>query len=950
MPPKSKKKTRVKTLTHSGKKRVNIPTAETENLVRQEEAKPVKVPYSYNNSPKRNPSMYNRDRDFDPQLVWLGKDEEDEQSLEVDAVPIYVQEHIEPKVIIDDIKRQAQKEKVENGEQPKRLFAEWDKELDPEAKIEFYQHARQWVNRMILGDSLQVMNSLAEKENLRGEVQVVYIDPPYGIKFASNWQPSTNSRAVKDKDVSREPEAIEAFRDTWEDGINSYLSYLRDRLIVAHELLHESGSIFFQIGDENEHLIRCLLDEVFRPENFISKIVFKKAAALGSKGLAGVYDIILWYGKDTENTKVRRLFEPKNIDEGTVYTWITNFDTTKRPMTSKEKKSTKNLNSEEKPFAPYTLASAGYTKTCMFDFEFQGREFKCGKYSWKTTEKGVQRLIKADRIIAPAKGEVPRFIAYHSDFPVQKAHNMWANTYGVSDPFYVVQTANKVIQRCILMASDPGDLVLDPTCGSGTTAVVSEECGRRWITIDTSRVSLALARSRLIGSKYDWYQLKSETISGGFEHKVVPHITLGSIANNPEIDVIWERYQEKLESLRKSFNSLTGEEHQEWEMPPVLGEGKKDFPAEIEKVLKEWWVNRIARQKEIDASILDNADYEELLDQPEKDTGVLRVTGPFTVESLSPHRVLPSDADDEALIEAVRQQAIAEDKKPPKPASKRLRPKSVEDGEAKFVNVVWDCLAEAGIANTKKGEHLDFESLEHWPNGNYVQLKGIYKEKGREKKAAIYIGPEYGTVTRSLMVKAALEAADYFDTLIVLGFAFEAHANEAISQRIGDLTVIRSRMNQDVRMPLKKKKQSSNSFVIFGEPDIEFTKTPDGKLQVKILGVDIFDPTTGEMKRSGKDDIACWFIDTDYNEEAFFVRHAYFSDGMPDPFKRLKTLLKAEISEDSWEWLYATTSRPFAEPASGKIAVKAINHYGDEVLRVFETTEAKAAKAAKPPS
>ena len=931
---KKTKKTRVKTLIHKEKTRTNIPTAESENLVQHEQAKPVKV-------------LYPRNPDLDPQLVWKGKDEENKNSLEVNVMPIYAQEHIDPIIIIDDIKRQARKDKVESGEETDSLWkTQWDKELDPQARIEFYQHSRQWANRMILGDSLQVMTSLAKKENLRGQVQCIYIDPPYGINFSSNWQPSTKSRDVGDQ-ISREPEPIRAFRDTWEHGVNSYLSYLRDRLFVAHELLTGTGSIFFQIGDENEHLTRCLLDEVFGNQNFIAKIVFKKTSPLPSRGLAGVYDIILWYGKNADNAKLRPLFEPKEIGEGTRYIQTRDSDTTKRKMTPEEKISAKSRNSQLEPFTEGALVATGYTKTCMYDFEFQGRTFKCGKKSWQITQENMQRLIKADRIIAHSTAKLPKFIRYHNDFPVQKTHNMWTDTSGASNPFYVVQTTNKVVQRCILMATDPGDIVLDPTCGSGTTAVVSEEWGRRWITIDTSRVSLALARSRLIGSRYDWYKLKSDTVSGGFKTEVVPHINMSSIAHNREIDVIWERYQEKLEPLRKSFNSLTGEEYQEWEMPPVVGEGKKDFPAEIEKVLKEWWVNRIARQKEIDASIAENANYEELLDQPEIEKGVLRVTGPFTVESLSPHRVvLPTNAGDEAIAQTKRQQAIDEGKKPPELADTKPRPKSVENGEVKFHKIVWDRLAKEGVTNTKKGERLMFDEIRPW-QGDYIQFEGFYKENGKQKRAAIFVGPEYGTVTRNQMITASQEASDFrFQTLIVFGFSFEARADENLSERIGNIKILRSGMNQDLRMNLKGKK-SGNSFVIFGEPDIELRKTKDGMLEVEILGLDIFDPTTGDIKSSDTEDIACWFIDTNYSGQAFFVCHTYFSSGLPDPFKRLKTTLKAEINKATWDSLYTTTSRPFAEPASGKIAVKAINHYGDEVLRVFETTEAKE---AKPPS
>ena len=932
---KKPKNTKIETLTHEGQTRKNIPTAELENLIRDEEAKPKKVDYRRKNNPNEIPELYARNLDLDPQLVWKGKDEEDQEPLSVDAVPIYVQEQIHPKAIIEDIKRQSKKETVEKGKETPDLFANWPRELSFEDKIEFYQHDQRWTNRMILGDSLQVMTSLSEKEGLKGQVQCIYMDPPYGISYASNWQTSTNNRTVRDgqnDSESREAEVIRAFRDTWEFGINSYLSYLRDRLTVCRELLTETGSIFFQIGDENEHLVRSLLDEVFGSANFVSKIVFKKTLPLGSKGLAGIYDIILWYGKDASKTKFRRLFEPKEIGDGTGYIWLKNEDTSKRKMSGKERQlPEKNLDKSQKPFFAATLSSSGFTKTCIFDFNFEGKQFKCGRKSWRTTEIGMERLIKADRIIAP--GKLPTFITYHDDFPVQPIHNMWTDTHGALDTFYVVQTSNKVVQRCILMATDPGDLVIDPTCGSGTTAAVSEEWGRRWITIDASRVSLALARARLIGSKFEWYDLADKHPSQGFRNKKVPHITLSSIANNLEIDVIWDRWYPTLEQYRQSFNNLAQKDNQSWDMPSP---DDTSFSRDANESLLGWWAARKDMQTEIDNSISSNADYEELYDKPLIQKNILRVTGPFTVESLSPHRIVPADADDEALLQQITDESTKEGGKIPEQKSKRLRPKSVEEGETKFLDIVQENLAKAGVQNTKKGERLEFIALDPWLNGRYIQFEGRYMENSKEKKAAIFVGPEYGTVTKSLMSQAAKEAADYFDILVVLGFAFEAHADEDVLN-IGRLPVLRARMNNDLHMADRLKSgKSGNLFVVFGEPDIELLKADGDKLKVEIKGVDIFDPTTGDIKASGPDDIACWFIDTDYNDEAFFVRHAYFSGGGPDPFKRLKTTLKAEINEEAWSSLYSTVSRPFEKPSTGRIAVKAINHYGDEVLKVFD--------------
>ena len=603
--PSKPKNTKIETITHDDETRPNIPTAEMENLVRDEEAKPVKVEYERKNNPDENPELYARNPDLDPQLVWKGKEEEDREPLNVDAVPIYVQERIHPKAIIDDIKRVAAKDQRENGEETVDLFADWDGELDPEDKIEFYEHAQKWTNRMILGDSLQVMTSLSKKEGLQGQVQCIYFDPPYGINFGSNWQSSVKSRIVSDGKKNfeaREPEVTSAFRDTWRNGINSYLSYMRDRLQVSRDLLTDSGSVFIQIGTENEHLLRSLLDEVFGADNFFSKIVFKKTLPLGSKGLPSIFDTILWYAKNKTAVKYRPLFQPKDLGAGTGYTWVRDGTLKKRKMTAVERRDLTTLESNSSPFFADNLMSSGYTETCFYDIEFDGKLFPRQKYSWKTNQSGMDRLKKADRLVAPAS--LPNYVRYFNDFPVQTIHNMWDDTHGASDIVYVVQTSNKVVQRCLLMASDPSDLVLDPTCGSGTTAYVAEKWGRRWITIDTSRVSLALARSRMVGSHFDYYFLNDSaegaekaSVSGktklkenygqnireGFVYERVPHITLGAIANNTEIDTIWERWQETLEPLRAALNKAIGQSFEEWEIPREAEEAGLQTPSKRTK-------------------------------------------------------------------------------------------------------------------------------------------------------------------------------------------------------------------------------------------------------------------------------------------------------------------------------------------------------------------------------
>jgi len=820
-------------------KRVNIPTEELRDFVAEDEAKPKTV-------------LYPRDTSLDPQLVWKEKDEQDKQDLAVPAVPVYIQEKIHPKAIIENVRAEAKKDKPEPQ---MALFSDFNG-LQFEDLIDFYQHEQNWSNRMILGDSLLVMTSLAEKEGLKGKVQMIYFDPPYGIKFGSNWQVSTRKREVKDgkaEDLTRQPEQIRAFRDTWKLGIHSYLSYLRDRLVVARELLTETGSVFVQMGDENVHLVRCLMDEVFGSENFITEIVVQKTGSQSGDFLQSVNDYICWYVKDRNfaKHKFRTLFLPR-----------------------KER--------DETDYSPDPLTSEGETEGSTFDFAFGGKTFHPGAGAhWKTTREGMERLEFADRIIAQ-KNQI-RFKRFWNDFPVKTFSNVWTDVGGASDMIYVVQTNTKVIERCLLMTTDPGDLVLDPTCGSGTTAYVAEEWGRRWITIDTSRVAFALARTRLMSAKYPYYLLSDSPegitreaeligkippahktegdIKKGFVYKRVPHVTLKSIANNPDI--------------------------------------------------KEGMF-----RKEIDAAIARHAETEILYDQPYEDNKRIRVTGPFTVESLSPHRVLAADEERPDSETEARRTA----------------------GAGQFETMILGNLKKAGVQNTIRNERLKFDRLEPYA-GQWLHASGEYTESdGTTRRVAICIGPEHGTVGPQLVKEAAKEAVQGvgFDLLVVCGFAFDPHVSEE-AKRYGKLTVLMARMNPDLAMgdELLKKTGAGNLFMVFGEPDMEVKKEKDGKLTVQIKGIDVYDPTTGQIRSSSTDDIACWFIDTDYNGESFFVRHAYFT-GADEPYEKLKRALRAEVDEAAWSSLYSTKSYPFDPPKTGKIAVKVINHYGDEVMKVIE--------------
>jgi len=951
----------VETLTHKKANRTNIPTAEYESVVPEEQKTPIQVAYE------------RRNRDLDPQLTWRGKDEQDWSDLVVNAPPLYIQEKVHPKVLIDDLIKRSKERTEADQDKQFDLFADFNGLPDSAKATEFYQHDANWTNRLILGDSLQVMASLAEREGLRGKVQCIYLDPPYGIKFNSNFQWSTTSRDVKDgktDHITREPEQVKAFRDTWRDGIHSYLTYLRDRLTVARDLLSDSGSIFVQIGDENVHRVRALMDEVFGYNNFISQVTYRTSVPLKSTGLGGICDYILWYAKDAKQNKYRDIFRIREIGEGSVYTSIEENDTLiRRRMSIEEKKRPRKAEKIGRIYCTENLVSSGYTPTCIYEVKYKGRIFNpTSKKSWKTNPEGMDRLKLARRV--DGSGKTLRYMMFLNDYPIMKQTNLWTDMKGDTEKSYVVQTSSKAIERCLLMATDPGDIVLDPTCGSGTTAYVAEQWGRRWITIDTSRVALALSRARLMGAKYPYYlladslegQKKEAEISRttpsdsptysdlrqGFVYERVPHITLGAITKNSEIDVIWEKYQPKvtqaLENLNKSlqghntpFKVTTGGRDGktvdftangtvklpsgedapanallEWEVPR---EKPEDWPKETQPLLDAFWEARINRQKEIDKSIAANAEQEILYDKPYEDKSKVRVAGPFTVESLSPHRVLTVNENDE-LVESNHDE-------------------SPDNSKGDFASIILEHLKTSGVQQAHKEDKINFTSINGWP-GEYICAEGTYLEgdSETEKRAGIFIGPEFGTVSRPDLVKATREAGDAgFDVLISCAFNYDAHSAEF--NKLGRIPVLKAHMNAELHMADDLKNTGSgNLFVIFGEPDIEIQTVEDNQIQVQIHGVDVFHPQSGEVRSSGPDGIACWFIDTDYNEESFFVRHAYFL-GTGDPYKSLKTTLKSEIDQEGWDSLYSEVSRPFEKPASGRIAVKVINHLGDEVMKVF---------------
>ena len=921
---KPKKPIEVKTLTHDEAARRNIPTAEYHPVLSDDEKAPIRVAYE------------RRNRDLDPQLVWRGKDQQDVSDLIVQAPPLYIQEKVHPKVLVDDLLRQSKERREEEADTAPDLFADFNGLPDGAATTEFYRHDANWSNRMILGDSLQVMASLAEREGLRGKVQCIYIDPPYGIRFNSNFQWSTTSRDVKDgkvEHITREPEQVKAFRDTWRDGIHSYLTYLRDRLTVARDLLTESGSVFVQIGDENAHRVRALTDEIFGEDNFIGLIWFrKKTMPLGDKFLERMGDYIIWYGKNEGETKFRRLFKQIDISGDFHWNWRQLDDGVRRKFGKRELEE----NPSGDPLRLVSMWPPTFSAKDVYPLHFRGVDWQPPlNQCWPTTRERLERTINADRI--EIEGTQLRYVMRLADDSTVKLNLNWNDTIGARDQRYVVETSPIVAQRCILMTTDPGDLVLDPTCGSSTTAYVAEQWGRRWITIDTSRVALALARARIMGARYPWYLLAdspegqrkeaeitqrapSEAPTGGdirqgFVYERVPHITLKSIANNAEIDVIWEQWQETLEPLRGKLNGALGKSWEEWEIPR---EADENWPADAVTTHAVWWEARIARQKEIDSSIAAKADHEYLYDKPYTDKARIRVAGPFTVESMAPHRMLAVDENDELF------QGLAD--------------KKLGYGEAAdFTEMVLENLKTSGVQQAHKEDRIAFSSLSPWP-GMYVCAEGRYVEGGGEtgatRRAGVFIGPEFGTVARPDLVAAAREAADAgFDVLIACAFSYDAHAAEF--EKLGRIPVLKARMNADLHTAGDLANTGKgNLFVIFGEPDIDILEDGGDTIRVRINGVDVFHPNTGEVRSDGADGIACWFVDTDYNEESFFVRHAYFL-GANNPYKALKTTLKAEIDLDAWGTLNNDTSRPFPKPASGRIAVKVINHLGDEAMKVF---------------
>ncbi len=857
----------VEAIRHENETRAAIPTQElagTEPQPQTEKAKYDTFRHEFN-------------RGRDPELYWLNKYANDDSTLQIDIRSLYVHEDINPEMLINSLytlterrKNEAQTDLFDNDIFNVRTTLE----QDYERIADYYQHSDKWKNRLIQGDSLLVMNSLLQRENMAGKVQCIYIDPPYGIKYGSNWQMKLNSRDVKDNDenLSGQPEMIKAFRDTWELGIHSYLSYLRDRLVLARELLTTSGSVFVQISDDNVHLVRSLLDEVFGSENFVSQIIYQKTTGAGSPGElqapASVADYIIWYAKNKENLKYRKLFLPKEFggEGASAYKKIELADGTRMSIADWEKRNNCQFDYDKRPkgskvYGLDNLTSQSGGDNARFPIVFEGNTYTINHGSWKTSKDGIERLISLRRVDSSSKGGIG-YIRYLEDFPAQPLTGLWSDTVGqnqTGEKIYVVQSSLKTIQRCILMTTDPGDLVLDPTCGSGTTAYVAEQWGRRWITIDTSRIAFNIAKKRLTTAGFPYYELfdkESHDIRQGFVYKKVPHITLKSLANN------------------------------------------------------------------------EPAAEEILYDQPLEDKKRMRVSGPFTVETLQNLNVLSPESLELHNAEA--------------------------DENREFQDRIFSHLQSSGIINGDKNQKALFHSLEPVSNP-YLNARGWYTDSdGAERLAYFHIGPKFGTVSKQAVLRAKQEmmakASQGASWLVILGFSFEDNvsSDEVDTQRFGVFTVSKVRMHDDLMQDgLLKKGSNNGTFVIIGEPDIALVDN-----RVEIRGLDIYDPITDIVKPRSVADIAYWEMDSDYNGTHFVASSIHFCGGDKKEFeswrkglnnissqltrRNAERTLRLEFNDEIWDTLYDYRSEPIPYRPGRKICVRVVSQFGEEASKVIE--------------
>ncbi|WP_087746037.1 MULTISPECIES: site-specific DNA-methyltransferase [unclassified Acidovorax] len=903
-----------------------------------------------------------------PYLQWTGKAER--TAFEVDTVSLHVHERIDAMSILSSVgKRQnasklvaagasgtgARGQKHQNFFQP-GLFEAPFENVPLRSALDFYKHDRGWANRLVAGDSLLVMNSLLQKEGMAGQVQMIYIDPPYGIKYGSNFQPFVGKRDVKDRadaDLTQEPEMIKAFRDTWELGIHSYLTYLRDRLLLARDLLSESGSVFVQISDENVHLVRNLMDELFGVQNFVSQIAFTTTTSEKTNRVAGICDYLVWYAKDESSVKFRPIFTEKELggEGGSKYRSIQMPNG--RVLTAKEAEGDSDF-SDGRAFRLDTITSQ--RPGGRYQIELNGQKFNPEPGYWKPSETGFGRLLLANRV--RIEGKRPAYVRYFNDFTGYRITNVWNDLSGVQSrsdsKVYAVQTPATPIERCILMTTDPGDLVLDPTCGSGTTAYVAEKWGRRWITCDTSRVAITLAKQRLMTASFDYFALRypNEGLRGGFIYKTVPHVTLKSIANNAEIDAIYERLHPGIESALTALNAALqahapalpfpvtegarkgqklalgskGQDLQEWEVPFDL---PADWPAALQAPLAAFHTARQKMQAEMDRSIASNADSETLYDQPERDKAKLRVCGPFTVEAVPFPTVLSLEE-----LPAQAGQAQAAD----------LADMSLaRSGHTSRQHTWRDELLKTGIRG-KGGQMLRFAELEVLPGTTSVHASGSLVESDEAgglggARVVVSFGPEHGALEQRQVERALNEASELFPRpkmIVFCAFAFDPEAAKDIDALKG-ITALKAQMNTDLLTEdLKKARSSNQSFWLMGQPDVLLTQLPDGLWQVEVNGFDYFDTAKGELVSGGKGKIAAWQLDTDYDGRSLFPHQVFFPmAGKDEGWMKLKKDIRAELDTELLQAFTGTVSLPFSAGDHRMVAIKIVDDRGIESLKVM---------------
>jgi adenine-specific DNA-methyltransferase len=852
-----------------------------------------------------------------------------------------VHERVDPATILANARKRLRGENAGEAWRQADLFAAAFENLPLRQALDFYHHEKGWSNRLIAGDSLLVMNSLLHKESMAGKVQMIYIDPPYGIKYGSNFQPFTNKRDVKDgadADLTQEPEMIKAFRDTWELGIHSYLTYLRDRLLLAKELLSESGSVFVQIGDENVHLVRNVLDEVFGNKNFVSEIIFEKNSGQTTKLLSGNVDYIIWFAKKKTNLKYHQLFYDKSVGSDFAERYDQVLMTDGEVRTLKASDDLDELTkSGARMFALQPAISAGFNSSTTVEIEFSKMPYHPGlTRQWKYTVPGMHRIHRAGRFALLEK--MIYYRRYVDDFPAYAIGNNWTDTQDRLSKFYVVQTVPKVVERCLLMTTDPGDLVLDPTCGSGTTAFAAEKWGRRWITCDTSRVAITLTKQRLMTASFDYYNLRypHEGLRGGFVYDTVPHVMLQKIANNPDIDTIYDQRHpaiaSALEALNgalianppsafipnqgsrkgKSIDFASGAALEEWEVPFRC---PSDWSDEVRVVLSAFQSAKQAMQAAMDRCISAHADQETLYDKPQVDKGRLRITGPFSVEAVPAPTVLSLD---ESMSPEEADTTVA------------------RSGETSRQTQWRDELIRTGI-RAKGGAMLKFTDLEAIPGVKHLHASGTLDSGER---VVVSFGPEHAALEQKQVERAIGDAQTLVPKpkfVVFCAFTFDPEAAKDIDElNWPGVTLLKAQMNTDLLTEdLKKARSSNQSFWLMGQPEVELKPVGDN-WQVEVHGFDYFDPREGTLVSGGKSKIAMWSLDTDYDGRSLMPHQVFFPmAGAKDGWNRLKKTIRAEMNEDLLEQFHGTVSLPFEAGDHRRVAIKIVDDRGIESLKIM---------------